>query len=151
MSNFNDIVNRIVAGVAGLTLLDPNSDVIPVVNRKEVEKNQTLDPPYQITIDADPNPDKVTPFAFGWFKKTYLIRVDIIAPNDGDPISNRPLYTNWREQIVDLLQMPPGPLAGLTVVIDLDVKPEGFLPRSGTGLLYDEQCIAVLVTTVETA
>jgi hypothetical protein len=149
VSTFNTAWDALTSGVSGLSLLDPSGNPLTVLKLKEKKREQDLDKPYHCNVCGDETPSEVRPFAFGFFEKTYLFNVFFIAPNDGDPVSNIALYTNWRAKVVDNCLKAPGFFAAVPGLLDVDVKPQGFLDRAATVLQYDEQTVSVLVTTVE--
>jgi hypothetical protein len=156
MAYLNDCLDQVVKVVQALNL-NLNGVIPPVVKRKLPKKDQTLDPPIQITVNAKEYPEKIKNITFAnYLIATYKAQVTICSPNDGDELSNIPIYAQWRQQIRQKLQAPP--ISGVSpsvpplpvgVFMNVDSVPDVFEDRKAISDLYDYQAIGFDIQVVE--
>lgn len=151
MSTLNDCLNAMQVDVASLNLQTPGGIQIPVVIRKLPKKDETLDPPTQITICAKEVPETVKEITFAnqvWL--IYHLLITVVSPNNtDDSATNIPLYTTWRQSIRQKFQ-GLNFATPITAVKNLETEQDVFLDRKAISDLYDYQAVGVEIEAVET-
>jgi hypothetical protein len=137
-----------------------NSTPVPIQVLKRPRRLDKLEATPCIVIYRPENPESdrlVTfpnPGGSNWVE--YLILVVIYAPGNQDLVTNLDVWSNWRDQIRQAFQPPPGnngsilslPILGVTGVFGMRVDPDVFLPASLMSINYDYQAIGIYFKTV---
>ncbi len=146
MSMGDNILTGVVNAISTLGL-SFTSGTIPVVKRKGVKKEPSVDSSTQITVSM--NTEEVTYIAFGQISVTYPVEVTIVTPNERDWATNLSIYLTWREEIRGLFQPPAltsqSPLLGVNGVWDVRVRPDTFLDREAMAKNYDDMALIIYV------
>jgi len=140
----------------GLTL---ESTTLPVNIRKLPKKGEAVDGSYQITISKNKKEERLKPFAFtntsvgqaNIYKKWTWIDITLIAPNEGDQITDLNNYASIRSSIETAFKTPfASPIiTGITSVVDVDVLQGEFLEVEKLNENYDYISTTIQVQTIE--
>lgn len=125
-------------------------NLYPTVIRKGAKKNPT-DAPTQITIAKSEEGETKVNIAFGHMATIWPIEIQLIAPNNGDYLTNLTAYTAARQAIAKLFGPPyRKPLLPTTPgCYNLKIVPDSFLPRDDMANNVDRWTLKIHVYTSE--
>ena len=156
-NNWDNILQVMQQNIQALNLLWQGNPV-QIVVRKQLTKEDEIDPPTQISLYPDPRPPIIERYGMktqnapnGIGRTIYYTDVAIITPNTGDNQLNLETYQLWLQQISQLFSADAGLQTingGVDDVQDCRAIPLRFLDPSKIKAGYDVfgVCVAATIT-----
>lgn len=122
---------------------------LAVVKRALPKREETVDPEYQVTVNAAEQPEDCARLGFGdkW-RVVYSVEITLISPNERDMLTGLVEHTEWRE-VSRTVYMGQRPLAAVSAVKGVEVVKSPMLPRSKLAQGYNYNQVSLIVTTYE--